>query len=76
MRIVEAKVSHPINAMGGLYILIAGTHEEIYKGDAHRLAVEIADGNGWKGDGKATVGIPSREGVFEYTRAYWFHERT
>lgn len=76
MRIKEAIVSHPINAMGGLYVLIAGTHEEIYQGAAHRLAVQTANGKGWRGNGKATIGIPSREGVFEYTRAYWFHERT
>lgn len=76
MRILEAKVSHPINAMGGLYVLIAGTQEEIYKGDANRLAVETANEKGWKGKGKASVGISSRQGVFEYTRAYWFHERS
>ncbi|MFC0213867.1 hypothetical protein ACFFK0_15660 [Paenibacillus chartarius] len=75
MKVLEAKVAHPINAAGGLYVFIEGTQEEIYKGDADRLAVRTANEQGWNGDGQATIGMPARKGVNLYTRAYWFHEK-
>lgn len=75
MKVLEAKVANPINARGGLYVLIEGTQAEIYKGASDRLAVETANRLGWKGNGQATIGIPTREGVDLYTRAYWFHEK-
>lgn len=75
MKVLEAEVARPMNARGGLYVLIEGTQAEIYKGASDRLAVETANRLGWKGDGQATIGIPTREGVDLYTRAYWFHEK-
>lgn len=75
MKVLEARVSHPANARGGLYVLIEGTQTEIYKGASDRLAVETANLQGWKGNGQATVGIPTRKGIDLYTRAYWFHEK-
>lgn len=75
MIVKEVGVHHPINAPGGLYVLIEGTADEIYKGAADKLAVETANRKGWNGNGRATIGMPSREGVNLYSRAYWFHER-
>ncbi|MCY9668735.1 hypothetical protein M5X11_28070 [Paenibacillus alginolyticus] len=75
MRVMEASVSHPMNAMGGLYVLIQGTQEEIYGHAANDLAIRTANAQGWNGNGKSTVGIPSRKGVLPYTKAYWFHDR-
>lgn len=75
LKVLEAGVAHPINARGGLYVLIEGTQEEIYKGASDRLAVSTANRQGWMGEGQATVGIPVRKGVDLYTRAYWFHEK-
>ncbi|WP_080837587.1 hypothetical protein [Cohnella massiliensis] len=75
MKVLEAKEACPINARGGLYVLIEGTQAEIYKGEADRLAVATANRLGWNGNGKASVGIPSREGIDLYTRTYWFYEK-
>jgi hypothetical protein len=75
MQVVEAIVCHPINAIGGLYVLIEGTQSEVYSIAASHLAMEIAEKEGWKSQGKATVGIPSRKGILVYTKAFWFHER-
>lgn len=75
MKVRETRVIYPINGRGGLYILIEGTQEDIYKGSADRTAIETANRNGWKGAGEASIGIPTRVGVQLYTRAYWFHEK-
>jgi hypothetical protein len=75
MRIVEANICYPINSMGGLYVEIEGTREEIYDGESDRLAVQTANEKGWNGGGQAQIGIPVRQGVFLYTRSYWFHEK-
>ncbi|MBN2981825.1 hypothetical protein [Cohnella algarum] len=75
MKVIEAKVSYPINARGGLYVLIEGTQTDVYKGASDRMAMETANRLGWKGDGQATIGIPAREGIDLYTRVYWFHEK-
>lgn len=75
MKVCEAREVYPINAIGGLYVRIEGMQQEIYKGEADRLALETANQKGWKGNGRATIGIPTREGVHLYSRAYWFHER-
>lgn len=75
MNVLEARIVHPINAIGGLYVFIEGTQTEIYKGASDRLAVETANSQGWKGNGRGTVGIPTRKGIDLYTRSYWFHER-
>ncbi|MEB3102878.1 hypothetical protein [Ferviditalea candida] len=75
MKVIEARVAHPINAKGGLYVEIEGTQEEIYKGASDRLAVRTANRQGWEGSGQATIGMPVRKGVNLYTRAYWFHEK-
>lgn len=75
MKVLEARVAHPLNARGGLYVLIEGTQTEVYKGAADRLAMETANRLGWKGNGGGTVGIPTRKGIDLYTRAYWFYEK-
>jgi hypothetical protein len=75
MKVLEAEVAYPINAIGGFYVLIEGTQKEIYKGASDCLAVETANRKGWKGNGRGTVGIPTHKGIDLYTRAYWFHEK-
>jgi len=75
MHVLEAKVSHPMNAMSGLYVLIEGTRNEVYSSAASELAIRTANEKGWKGEGSASVGIPCQKGVLTYTKAYWFHER-
>lgn len=42
MRVVEARECHPINAMGGLYVLVEGTRGEIYGEAANGLAIKTA----------------------------------
>ncbi|MCD1261274.1 hypothetical protein B5M42_020955 [Paenibacillus athensensis] len=75
MRVIEAKVCYPINATGGLNVQIEGTSKEIYGGAADRFAVEIANAEGWNGNGRGSIGIPVRKGIDFYTRAYWFYEK-
>ncbi|WP_420481870.1 hypothetical protein [Cohnella zeiphila] len=76
LRVKETGVHYPVNGQGGLYVLIEGSRQEIYKGKANRLAMETANQKGWKGSGQTTIGIPTREGIDLYTRAYWFHDRS
>ncbi|THF74380.1 hypothetical protein [Cohnella fermenti] len=75
MRVEESDVVYPTNGRGGLYILIEGTVQEVYKGASDRFAIDTANRRGWNGKGEATVGIPTRQGIDLYTRAYWFHEK-
>ncbi len=75
MRVVEAEECYPMNSIGGFYVLIEGSHREVYGIAAGRLAIGMAEKHGWKGHGKATEGIPCQKGVLIYTQAYWFHER-
>jgi hypothetical protein len=77
MRVLEANVCYPINAMGGLYIHIEGTSKEIYGNGsaADLLAIKTANERGRKGNGKASVGMPCKTGVLTYTKSYWFHEQ-
>lgn len=75
MRVEEAKECHPINAIGGFYVSIEGSNQDVYGMAAGQLAIRTAEEHGWKGHGKATVGMPCKKGVFTYTKAFWFHER-
>jgi trehalose utilization protein len=75
MRVLEVNVAHPINAIGGLYVEVEGSREEIYGGEANKLAMQTAYDKGWNGNGKASMGIPVKQGILLYTRSYWFHEK-
>lgn len=75
MRVIEAHFSNPMNAMGGLYVLIEGTKEEIFGKKADQLAMRTANEKGWNGYGKASSGFPVQKGLLTYTKAYWFYER-
>lgn len=74
MKLIEGpKVCHPINAIGGLYMLVLrerGKPLKDYYPELKRLAAE----HGYDPEGQMTVGLPSSYGTGTVTNAVWFHD--
>jgi hypothetical protein len=69
------RVAHPINAPGGLYVVVRATGGHANGADVLAFAGEQARRAGYRPDGKTTMGFPSRRDPSTLTYAVWFHDR-
>lgn len=74
-RVIEGpKVVRPINAQGGLYMLVMypqGRQIREFYPEAKRLA----EAAGFNSNGATTEGFASRVGLDSLTTAIWFHDQ-
>lgn len=70
----QPKVCHPMNAIGGLYMVLKysdGTPRDAIVSKAKHIA---AQHGGFDAEGRSTMGVPVRHSLDSVTIAVWFHD--